>query len=78
MYNIFYTPKSEDNLIEIFWYISEDNKFHAAKVITSIKNTIGILKLFPYSWKVLFNDTRMIIDSHYKYKIVYKVDNIII
>ena len=47
MYKIFYTPKSEENLIDIFKYISDDNKFYAAKVIYSIKNTIEILKIFP-------------------------------
>jgi plasmid stabilization system protein ParE len=49
MYNILYTPKSENNLKEIFSYISNDNKFYAAKVIYSIKNTIDILKIFPFS-----------------------------
>ena len=73
MYNVLYTPKSEQNLIEIFWYISEDNRFHTAKVITSIKNTIGILKLFPYSWYNLDKYTCMIVESTYKYKIIYNI-----
>ena len=44
MYKIFYTPKSEENLIEVFKYISDDNKFYAAKVIYSIKKGSRVVK----------------------------------
>ena len=73
MYKIFYTPKSEENLIDIFKYISDDNKFYAAKVIYSIKNTIEILKIFPSVWKNIDLKTKMIIDSKYKYKIINSI-----
>ncbi len=70
MYKIFYTPKSKENLIEVFKYISDDNKFYEAKVIYSIKNTIEILKIFHSAWKNIDLKTKMIIDSKYKYKII--------
>ena len=73
MYSIFYTPESEDNLSDIFCFISGDNPFYAAKVLTSIKSTIDILKLFPLAWKTIDKDKKMIIDSDYKYKIVYQI-----
>ena len=73
MYNILYTPKSEDNLKEIFKYISNDNKFYAAKVIYSIKDTIDILKIFPLAWKDIDLEFKMIVESKYKYKIVYHI-----
>jgi len=49
MYKIIYTKESEDNLADIFEYISNDNDFYAAKVLQNIKITIDILKLFPLS-----------------------------
>jgi len=49
MYNIKYTQNSKIDLVNIFSFISDDNTFYAAKVINSIKNTINILKLFPFS-----------------------------
>ncbi len=73
MYNILYTPKSENNLKEIFSYISNDNKFYAAKVIYSIKNTIDILKIFPFSWKNIDWQHNMIVESKYKHKIIYYI-----
>ena len=73
MYKINYTKESKENLAEIFWYILEDDYFYAAKVISSIKNTIDILKLFPFSWKSIDENNNMIVESTYKYKIVYEV-----
>lgn len=73
MFKIYYTPQSEENLIDIFWYISQDNSFYAAKVISSIKNTIDILKLFPLAWKKLNNTNKLIVESHYKFKVVYRI-----
>jgi plasmid stabilization system protein ParE len=49
MYKIIYTKESENNMSDIFDYISNDNDFYAAKVLLSIKTTIDILKLFPLS-----------------------------
>lgn len=71
MYKIYYTPESEDNISEIFSYISEDNTFYAIKVITKLKSTIDILKIFPLAWKVIWSN-RMIVESNYKFNIVYK------
>jgi plasmid stabilization system protein ParE len=73
MYNILYTPESEENLAEIFWYIQSDSKFYAAKVINSIKSTIDILKMFPFSWKNIDIKNNMIVESTYKYKIIYEI-----
>jgi len=61
MYKIKYTNDAKINLVEIFWYISDDNSFYAAKVLTKIKSTIDILKLFPYAWKEIDSYNRMIV-----------------
>ena len=73
MYSVFYTQESEDNLVEIFEFIADDSNFYAAKVVTSIKSTVDILKLFPLSGRCIDEDKRMIVDSKYRYKIVYQV-----
>lgn len=39
MYKIIYTKESEDNMSNIFDYISGDNDFYAAKVLQNIKST---------------------------------------
>ena len=78
MYSIYYTKESESNLLEIFLYISDDNWFYAAKVITHIKSTIDILKLFPLSGKLIKSEYRLIVESKYKYKIVYKINKNIV
>jgi len=75
MYKIFYTPESEDNLADIFEFIWEDNLFYATKVLTSIKSTIDILKLFPLSWKGIDNNKRMVVDSSYWYTIIYNFES---
>jgi len=73
MHSIFYTSESEDNLVEIFDFIADDNTFYAAKVLSGIKSTIDILKLFPLSGTLIDKDKRMIVDSKYRYKILYLV-----
>jgi len=47
MYSIYYTPESEENVAEIFSYISDDNQFYAKKVLDKIKYSIDGLKVFP-------------------------------
>ena len=72
MYSIIYTKEAEDNLTNIFEYISSDNDFYAAKVLQNIKSTIDILKLFPLSGSIIDEDNiRMIVDTKYKYSIYY-------
>jgi len=71
MYKIVYTKESENNLSDIFDYISEDNDFYAAKVLQNIKTTIDILKLFPLSWTLINENIRMIVDTKYRYSIYY-------
>ena len=71
MYKIIYTKESEDNMSDIFNYISNDNDFYAAKVLLSIKSTIDILKLFPLSWTIINSNIRIIVDSKYRYSIYY-------
>lgn len=71
MYKIVYTKESENNMSDIFDYISEDNDFYAAKVLQNIKQTIDILKLFPSSWTIITQSVRIIVDTKYRYSIYY-------
>ncbi|MBW7954696.1 type II toxin-antitoxin system RelE/ParE family toxin [Candidatus Gracilibacteria bacterium] len=71
MYKIVYTKESENNMSDIFDYISEDNDFYAAKVLQNIKQTIDILKLFPSSGTIITQSVRIIVDTKYRYSIYY-------
>lgn len=71
MYKIKYTKESEDNLANIFDYISKDNTFYAVKVLQNIKTTIDILKLFPLSGSEIDKNIKMIVDTKYRYRIIY-------
>lgn len=73
MRKIFYAQEAGDNLAGIFEFIAEDNLFHAAKVITDIKSTIDILKIFPFVGSSVDKNTRMIVDPDHKYKVVYQI-----
>jgi plasmid stabilization system protein ParE len=66
-----YTKESENNLAEIFTYISDDDDFYAAKVLQNIKTTIDILKLFPLSGSIVDKNIRIIVDTKYRYSIYY-------
>lgn len=73
MYKILYTPKSEENLEDIFFFIAKDNPLNAAKVLSKIKYTADLLSTFPLIWAKLWKDFRIIVESKYKFKIVYKI-----
>ena len=75
MLKIIYTQRFKDDLIDIKNYISIDNVLYAIKTINSIKTTIEILKIFPKMWKISDSIYRIIIESKYKYKIFYRIEN---
>lgn len=74
MYSIYYTPESEENVAEIFSYISDDNQFYAKKVLDKIKYSIDGLKVFPMLWKSIDWNKRLLVESNYKINIIYKVE----
>ena len=59
---------------EIWAYIWDDNPFYANKVLNSIDETINTILVFPFIWKQLNKNHRVIVEPQYKYKIVYKVE----
>ncbi len=73
-----YKVKLSDNAIidlnSIYNFISNDNKFFAVKVIQYIRNTIDYLEYFPFLWTDLDNNLRRLVDSKYKYNIIYKIN----
>lgn len=71
MYRIIYSQEAEDNFAQIYEYIAHDSILQASKVILHIKNTIEILKIFPLSWSLIQWDIHMIVDTKYRYKILY-------
>ena len=74
MYNVILLEKVQNDLKIIVGFISEDNPIFAIKTINSIMNTIDILETFPYVWKEISNNIRKLVESNYKYNIVYKIE----
>lgn len=75
MHKIIYRKQAKEDFQDIFSFIAEDSPEYAGKVIFEIKNTIGNLWYFPYLWKKYWKTNRMIINSKYKYKIMYMIEN---
>lgn len=73
MYNIKILKKAEIDLINITSFIADDNPYQAKIVIDKIKNTLEYLKNFPFIWKNIESWLREIIESQYKFRIVYKI-----
>lgn len=78
MYKIVILPYARQNILEVVNYIAQDNLFYANKVQEYIKKSILLLSDFPYIWKELDLIYRQIVESKYKFKIVYKLENEII
>ncbi len=75
MYKVEILPEAIEDILQIVNYIGEDNVYYANKVKSHIKKTILLLSSFPYLWIEIDNIHRKIIESKYRYKIVYRIEN---
>lgn len=72
MERIVWLTKANNDLIDIYNYIS---KYYAMKTVNEIINKVEILRIFPYSGRIL-ND---IVNEEYReliyksYRIIYKI-----
>lgn len=73
MYKIKIFKVAIHSITSITKHIAEDNLFYANKVQEYIYKSIYLLKDFPFIWKEIDKNHRIIIESHYKFKIVYKI-----
>ncbi len=73
MLKLKFSKKAEIKLLNIYSFISKDNNEIAQEVVSKIKKTVELLQVFPFSWVDFGNNYRFIIDSKYKYKIIYKI-----
>ena len=75
MERIVWLTKANNDLIDIYNYISKDSIYYAMKTVNEIINKIEILRIFPYSGRIL-ND---IVNEEYReliyksYRIIYKI-----
>lgn len=74
MLNISYSNKVKKDLKSISDFIAQDSPIYAVKTIQSIQKTIVLLSEFPYVWKTIDWSLREVVETKYKYKIVYEVD----
>jgi len=75
MFKIKYSKRVKNDLKVISDFISMDNPIYSIQIIYSITKTIDMLEDFPYIWKEIEKNIRELIESKYKYKIVYQIDN---
>jgi len=73
MYKVEFYRKALKEYQEIWEYIWQDNLFYANKVLKNIDDTIDTIKIFPSIWKSISKTHRLIVESEYKYKIVYRI-----
>jgi toxin ParE1/3/4 len=72
---IVWLTKANNDLIDIYNYISKDSIYYAMKTVNEIINKVEILRIFPYSGRIL-ND---IVNEEYReliyksYRIIYKI-----
>ena len=75
MERIVWLTKANNDLIDIYNYISKDSIYYAMKTVNEIINKVEILRIFPYSGRIL-ND---IVNEEYReliyksYRIIYKI-----
>lgn len=77
MYKIKIQKRAINSITKTIKYISQDNIFYANQVQEYIYKSIKLLESFPFLW-IQKDNYRVIIESNYKFKIVYKIEKDII
>lgn len=74
MYKIIFSKTANQDLWEIYSYISGDSPLYADKVVDKIILTISNLSLFPYLGKPTNDDNlREIVEPRYGFRIIYQI-----
>ena len=73
MFNVIFYDDAKSDYLNIWKYIAIDNLYYANKVLNKIDKSIETICLFPFIWKDMWNNNRLIVEPTYKFKIVYKV-----
>jgi plasmid stabilization system protein ParE len=76
MYKIEFSYNSRKNFWDIFLFIATDNPLIGIEVQNNIKNTISYLKDYPYIWTKYKSNLRKLVNSKYKFVIIYKINEI--
>ncbi|EKD30389.1 MAG: hypothetical protein ACD_78C00070G0005 [uncultured bacterium (gcode 4)] len=73
MYKIKILSRAIDSITSIVDYIAKDNLFYANQVQDYIYKSIRLLEEYPFIWPELDKKYRSIVESKYKFKIVYRI-----
>ncbi|MCH2188706.1 type II toxin-antitoxin system RelE/ParE family toxin [Candidatus Gracilibacteria bacterium] len=74
MFKIKYTKQAKNNIRNIFGYIAGDNLIVATQTLQKIYSSISHIQIFPYIGKQYNIYLREFIESKYKFRIIYQVD----
>jgi len=75
MYKIKFLLKAREDISDIYRYIAKDNPIIALEVNDNIRKTIWYLLDFPFIWTKLDNWLMKIVDTKYKYNIIYIINS---
>jgi len=75
MLRVEFSDEADNEYLEIWEYIAQDNMFYANEVLEKINSSIDIICTFPMIWKDIGKWLRLIVEPKYRYKIVYIVKN---
>lgn len=75
MYKIKFLLKAREDISDIYRYIAKDNPIIALEVNDNIRKTIWYLLDFSFIWTKLDNWLMKIVDTKYKYNIIYIINS---
>lgn len=68
---------SKQAKLEYAWiseYIAKDNMFYANKVLSKIDESIDLLLEYPFIWKKIIKNHRIIVEPNYRFKVIYRIE----
>jgi len=74
MLKVEFDKKAKQDLSSIMNYIFDDNPQASVAVLQKIRKSISQIAIFPYIGKTHNDRLREFIESKYKYRIIYQVD----
>jgi plasmid stabilization system protein ParE len=73
MFNVEFSFEAENEYIQIWKYIAQDNLFYSIEVLNKIDSSITTICTYPMIWKDIGDNNRLIVEPKYRYKIIYTI-----
>jgi len=73
MFKVIFYNDAQIDYIELWQYIADNNLYYANEVLNKIDKSIETICSFPFIWKDMWYNKRLLVEPTYKFKIVYEV-----